>query len=561
MEILSVQNLTFKYPNQEKNSLENVSFTVNSGDFILVCGESGCGKTTLLKMLKKELAPFGEKSGEIIFSGKNDEAYSSSDIGFVMQNPENQIVTDKVYKELAFGLESKAEKSETIRLKTAEMASYFGIENIFRSDTSTLSGGQKQMLNLASIMVTNPQILILDEPTSQLDPISADEFITTLKRLNSEFGLTIIISEHRLEKLFPISDKVLMLSNGKVQCFDEPKNAVRIITSDFEKKDAEKAMLSMPCASRIFYELSPFAKKETACPLTVKEGKNFLLNNFTSVKSDCESKAYSHSEEKAVELKNVWFRYERNSKDIMRGVNLTVYSGELFCILGGNGTGKTTALTVLSGINKPYRGKIFIKNKKIKGYKNGSLYKGVLGFLPQNPQTVFVCDTVLDDMKELLKANEIPKSLHNEMIEKTAKTLSVTELLYKHPYDLSGGEQQKCAIAKLLLLRPQILLLDEPTKGLDAYSKKSLAELLQKLKAKGITIITVTHDIEFAAEYADRCGLYFDGEIISADTPQSFFSKNSFYTTTAASISRGIYDDAVTCNDVVMCAKRSIGYE
>lgn len=561
MEVLSVQNLTFKYPNQEKNSLENVSFTVNSGDFILGCGESGCGKTTLLKMLKKELAPFGEKSGEIIFSGENDETYSSAEIGFVMQNPENQIVTDKVYKELAFGLENKAEKSEKIRLKTAEMASYFGIESIFRSDTSTLSGGQKQMLNLASIMVTNPQLLILDEPTSQLDPIAADEFIATLKKLNSEFGLTIIISEHRLEKLFPISDRVLMLNNGKVLCFDEPKNAVRIITSDFEKKDAEKAMLSMPCASRIFYELSPFAKKETACPLTVKEGKNFLLDNFTSVKSDCESKAYTHNEEKAVELKNVWFRYERNSKDIMRGVNLTVYSGELFCILGGNGTGKTTALTVLSGINKPYRGKIFIKGKNIKDYKNGSLYKGVLGFLPQNPQTVFICDTVLDDMKELLKANDIPKNLHSELIEKTAKTLSVTELLNKHPYDLSGGEQQKCAIAKLLLLRPQILLLDEPTKGLDAYSKKSLAVLLQKLKAKGITIITVTHDIEFAAEYADRCGLYFDGEIISADTPQSFFSKNSFYTTTAASISCGIYDDAVTCNDVVMCAKRSIGYE
>ncbi|MGN0558130.1 MAG: ABC transporter ATP-binding protein [Acutalibacteraceae bacterium] len=561
MEILSVQNLTFKYPNQEKNSLENVSFTVNSSDFILVCGESGCGKTTLLKMLKKELAPFGEKSGEIIFSGENDEAYSSAEIGFVMQNPENQIVTDKVYKELAFGLESKAEKSETIRLKTAEMASYFGIENIFRSDTSTLSGGQKQMLNLASIMVTNPQLLILDEPTSQLDPISADEFITTLKRLNSEFGLTIIISEHRLEKLFPISDKVLMLSNGKVQCYDEPKNTVRIITSDLEKQDAEKAMLSMPCASRIFYELSPFAKKETACPLTVKEGKRFLIDNFPSVKSDCESKAYSHNEEKAIELKNVWFRYERNSKDIMRGVNLTVYTGEHFCILGGNGTGKTTALSVICAVNKPYRGKIFIKNKNIKDYKNGSLYKGLLGFLPQNPQTVFVCDTVLDDMKELLKANEIPKDMHSEMIEKTAEMLSVTKFLDKHPYDLSGGEQQKCAIAKLLLLRPQILLLDEPTKGLDAYSKKSFAELLQKLKAKGITIITVTHDIEFAAEYADRCGLYFDGEIISADIPQSFFSKNSFYTTTAASISRGIYDDAVTCNDVVMCAKRSIGYE
>lgn len=561
MEILSVQNLTFKYPSTEKPALENVSFTVNSGDFILVCGESGCGKTTLLKMLKKELAPFGEKSGEIIFSGKNDDTYSSSEIGFVMQNPENQIVTDKVYKELAFGLENKAEKSDKIRLKTAEMASYFGIEKIFRSDTKTLSGGQKQLLNLASIMVTNPQILILDEPTSQLDPISADEFIATLKKLNSEFGLTIIISEHRLEKLFSNSDKVLMLKDGKVQCFDEPKNAVRIITTDLEKQEAEKAMLSLPCATRVFYELSSLAKNKSTCPLTVKQGKNFLLDNFASKNIDCESKAYSHNEEKAVELKNVWFRYERNSKDIMRGVNLTVYTGEHFCILGGNGTGKTTALSVICAVNKPYRGKIFIKNKNIKDYKNGSLYKGLLGFLPQNPQTVFVCDTVLDDMKELLKANEIPKNMHSEMIEKTAEMLSVTKFLDKHPYDLSGGEQQKCVIAKLLLLRPQILLLDEPTKGLDAYSKKSFAELLQKLKAKGITIITVTHDIEFAAEYADRCSLYFDGEIISVGTPKSFFSKNSFYTTTASSMSRGIYDNAVTCNDVVMCAKRSIGYE
>lgn len=547
MEILHIEDLSFKYPKSDKKALDGVGFSVNSGEFIVVCGESGCGKTTLLKLLKKALAPAGEKSGKILYKGVSqdelDDRAAACEIGYVLQNPDNQIVTDKVWHELAFGLENMGVATQVIRRRVGEMASYFGIQDWFRKKTDELSGGQKQLLNLASVMVMQPEILILDEPTGQLDPIAASDFISTLRKLNRELGLTIILVEHRLEEVFPIADKVLMMENGRALLYDSPEN----IGESLRKiKNDHPMLLGLPSAVRIFNALSV----EDKCPLTVRDGRDFLERNFTA--SVCPQIAeYSHSDEAAIELKNVWFRYEKDSPDVLRGTSLKVYRGEMYCILGGNGSGKTTTLNVISGLSRAYRGKVFVGGKLIKEYKGNSLYRNNLAFLPQDPQTVFIKDTVYEDFSEILEAMSVPKSERRDEIESVAEKIGITELLDKHPYDLSGGEQQKCALAKTLLLHPKILLADEPTKGLDAYSKRRLGEILLDLKKDGITVLTVTHDVEFAAENADRCALFFDGEILSADVPAAFFSENNFYTTAANRMARRLWKNAVTCEAVI----------
>lgn len=556
MEILHIENLSFRYPKAEKYAIENINLSINSGEFIVVCGESGCGKTTLLKLLKKELAPAGEKSGKVFYNGLSqdelDDKVSAAEIGYVLQNPDSQIVTDKVWHELAFGLENLGIPTETIRRRVGEMASYFGIHDWFRKNTDELSGGQKQLLNLAAIMVMQPKILILDEPTSQLDPIAASDFIATLQKLNRELGLTIILAEHRLEEVFPIADRVILMDKGKVLLCDTPKN----IGQNFGKiQDDHPMLLALPSAVRIFNALQ--IKDE--CPLTVKEGRNFLDKHFSNFKCADVELDYNYNNEVAVELKNVWFRYEKDLPDILCGTTVKVYKGEFYCILGGNGTGKTTSLNVISGLNKAYRGKVIVDGKPIKEYKSNSLYYKKIAFLPQNPETVFLKDNLKEDFLEILEALDVPKNEREEKIIKVSEKIGITHLLNKHPYDLSGGEQQKCALAKILLLEPTILLLDEPTKGLDAYSKYTLKTILAELKKDGITIIMVTHDVEFAAENADRCALFFDGEILSADTPSRFFSENNFYTTAANRMARHLWSHAVTCEQVINCCKKSGG--
>lgn len=553
MEILQIENLTFKYPETEKNALENICLSVKEGDFTVLCGESGCGKSTLLKMLKRELSPYGEKNGKILFKGTSiedlDARTAASEIGFVLQNPEAQIVTDTVWHELAFGAESLGLDNGTIRRRAAEMASYFGIEGWFRKKCSELSGGQKQLLNLASVMVMQPKLLLLDEPTAQLDPIAASDFISTLQKLNRELGLTILLVEHRLEEVFPIADRVLLMENGCLTFANAPGNIIYFL----EAKPSHPIKAGLPAAMRIFGELDVRCEP----PMTVREGRAFISEHFNSDIASLDKPPYSYPSEKAVELKDIWFRYEKNATDVLRNVSLTVFKGEHFCILGGNGAGKTTALGVMAGVLKPYRGKCRINGKKITDYTANSLYIGNVALLPQNPQTVFLEKSVCEELGEVCKLMGCDDAFAEKLIKETVKRLDIGSLLEMHPYDLSGGEQQKVALAKILLSRPKILLLDEPTKGIDAMSKQTLFDIIKSLKSDGVTVITVTHDVEFAAETADRCGMFFDGELTSVETPTEFFSENNFYTTAANRISRGIFKNAILCEDVVSLCRRN----
>ena len=558
MEIFRIENLSFSYPAGSKPALDNVSLCLRSGEMAVLCGRSGCGKTTLLRMLKRQIAPHGKKSGRILYCGTEfsaaDERAAACEIGFVMQNPENQTVTDKVWHELAFGLENMGLSTPVIRRRVGEMASFFGIQDWFRKETALLSGGQKQLLNLASIMVMQPKVLLLDEPTSQLDPIAAADFIATLKKLNQELGLTILLAEHRLEEVFPAADRVIVMEEGRILIDAPPREAGAQLQA---LGQPHPMMRALPSAVRIYHGLSAEQHFTAPCPLTVKEGRAFLSAHFTAAAPLPIPERAAEPEGRApyaAELKQVWFRYERDLPDILRGVSLRVARGEIYCILGGNGTGKTTTLNVVSGLHKAYRGSVRIFGKKVGSYQGGALYRRNLAFLPQNPQTVFLKNTVKEDFDEICKVMEYPKEEKERLMAETARQLEITALLEKHPYDLSGGEQQKCALAKMLLLQPQLLLLDEPTKGIDAFAKESLCSILKTLKAQGMTILMVSHDVEFACETADRCALFFDGEIISEDIPKYFFAENNFYTTAANRIARQLFPNAVTCEDVIrMC--------
>lgn len=548
MEIFTVENLTFLYPEEEYPVLDDLNLVIKQGDFSVLFGESGSGKTTLLNLFKKELTPAGNQKGNIYYKGteinKITDRVSASEIGFVMQDPEAQIVTDKVWHELAFGLENIGMDSSIIRSRVGEIANYFGIHTWFRKDTSELSGGQKQLLNLASVMALQPEVLILDEPTSQLDPIAATNFIHTLKKLNEDLGITIIMVEHRLEEVLPIADNISLIEKGKIIFSEPPRHIGREL---MKLNDHHPMLSSLPIGMQVVTKL----KSEEAHPLTIKEGQTFLRTYFNNGIKSLEVKQEERTEKPVIEVKNAWFRYEREADDIVRDINMTFYEKEIFAIIGGNGSGKSTFLHVLANQFRLYRGKILLHNRNVRSYKKAELYHKKLAILPQDPQTVFVKETIREDYETLLTSLDYSAETIQKTIMNMAETLGIIELLESHPYDISGGERQKAALGKVLLLEPKILLLDEPTKGIDAHAKKMLQQILKNLQAQGMTIILVTHDIEFTSEVADRVGLYFDSNIISVNTPKQFFTHNNFYTTAANRMTKHIYENVTTFDEII----------
>ena len=527
MAAFEIRNLSFAYPNENSPALEHIDMDIPEGKITLICGASGSGKSTLLRRLKTCLADHGKAKGEVLLFGKAlgevPEAEQARRIGFVFQHPDDQIVTDKVFHELAFGPESLGWDQRKMRLAVAEMASYFGLSELFMKNVSELSGGQKQLINLASVAVMRPDVLILDEPTSQLDPIAAADFLATLRKLNEDLGLTVVLTEHRLEEALPMADMLAVLENGRLIAYDEPRKAVmQIKNSDIFD--------SMPAAVRIF---SALGGKGDA-PLTIGQGRAFIASRIRNSVDITRKIEYVHGDT-AVEIKNCWFRYERNAHDVLCGLELKLYRGEICALLGGNGSGKSTSIALISGRLRPYRGKVKSNNARIAA-------------LPQDPRELFAKDTVSEELAEL-GSDETETA-------RLVKFLELENLLERHPFDLSGGEQQRLALGKVLLTHPDVLLLDEPTKGMDGQLKRHFGELLSKLRREGKTVLLVSHDVEFCARYADRCALLFRGELAAEGAPREFFSGNFFYTTSAAKLSRGVLDGAVLAEEVVECLRQ-----
>lgn len=584
MEIFQLEQLSFQYPTGKGQALENINLQIHTGEFILLCGTSGCGKTTLLRQLKPAIAPHGQRMGRILFRqnplSELDPKEQAGRIGFVSQNPEDQIVTDKVWHELAFGLESLGIEQGVIRKRVAEMSHFFGIQEWFHKDTAGLSGGQKQLLNLASVMVMQPEILLLDEPTSQLDPIAAADFLGMLGRIHRELGTTILMTEHRLEEALTYGTRMLVMEKGRLILDGAPREVIEKM-----RRQDMGLLAAMPASVQVWHEvecnevdLDKADWNDSLCPLTVQEGREWFdcyrekRTLFPLPKEDRSAWEKRSAGKPAVELKEVYFRYERKEADVLKDLSFSAYPGELLAILGGNGSGKTTALSVISGGLKPKRGKVTFPLGQ----------KRIIG-MPQNPQLLFVEDTAQRELEEMLNSRKAdvqntkekqgalkqsqeekyaaPKQGKEEKqaaLKRIIELCRLEEVLEQHPYDLSGGEQQRLALGKVLLAQPEILLLDEPTKGLDAEYKKQVADILHELTKQGITVIMVSHDVEFCAQYADRCMLFFDGQVAAMDLPKRFFSENHFYTTNANRMVRHCLPLAVTVEDVILacCGKQ-----
>ncbi|MGO5336415.1 ABC transporter ATP-binding protein [Bilifractor sp. LCP19S3_H10] len=620
MHILEVEAFSFQYPEASAPALKQVDMSVEEGSFVVLCGKSGCGKSTLLRQCKSVLAPHGQRSGAIRYCGVPLDEVShrtqSAEIGYVLQNPDNQIVTDKVWHELAFGLESLGCDTPTIRLRVAEMASYFGIQDWFMRNVSELSGGQKQLLNLASVMAMHPRLLILDEPTSQLDPIAASDFLETVRKINRDIGTTILLTEHRLEDVIPWADSLLVMDSGRMIATGTPSEIGQRLHDM-----GHDMFLSMPTPMQIYAGVTAREQKAHAlpCPLTVSEGRRWMqeLLGAEAVRTEPQPSDAAGAKERngkpqnpsagrtspeetlaacgerekgasaaaempepagkrnpkdarggdipAIRVRDVWFRYDRDLPDVVRGLSMDVRRGEIFAIVGGNGTGKSTTMNLIAHIRFPYRGRIWLNGRDINKYSDDELYHGFLGVMPQNPQSLFVKKTVREDLYEMIdgkrqkKTSAYPIDMpKKEAVEGIVSLTMLEDLLDRHPYDLSGGEQQRLALAKVLLLRPQILLMDEPTKGIDNYFKRDLGQILRRLTAHGVTVLMISHDVEFCAQYADRVGLFFQGNLVTSNTTRAFFAGNSFYTTAANRMARHFYPDAVTAEDVITAMNRTL---
>lgn len=532
--IIELKQVSFYYPEGVTPALTQIDLAVPAGGFVLVCGPSGSGKSTLLKHMKSSQIPFGKGTGELLFKGKDLETMelgeSARSIGFVGQNPDNQIVTDTVWHELAFGLENLGVPVEEIRKRTAETAQYFGMTEWFRQPVEALSGGQKQMLNLASVMVMQPEVLILDEPTAQMDPIGARRFFHTLKGLQQEIGTTIILSEQRLEEVMPLAQDLVYMEKGQIVAQGPVQESLKIL-ADYEKiKNKPLAMeTSFPVALRVY--IKSREKEEETVPVSVGQGRQWLSGKRVVTS---EHKETYEETETVITVQGVDFSYEKGKK-VLEHLDWQVKKGSIYGLLGGNGAGKTTLMKLICGILKPRRGKIKTN--------------GTVRYLVQNPLSIFTEITAEDELA--VCCGRDPKAVE-EMLEK----MELTEFREQNPLDLSGGQQQRLALGKVLLTKPEILLLDEPTKGMDGGFKVKFGAMLRELKKQGITTVLVSHDMEFCAEYATYCGLMFDREIISFGPTREFFAENVYYTTAAARMTRGILKDCLVAEDIMAALEK-----
>lgn len=538
MAFLKAKNLSFRYLD-DTFTLSEVNFSLEKGDFCLVVGKTGCGKTTLLRLLKKEITPSGSLKGEVKINGLDLKDYDSNKIVYMFQNPSRQIVSDKVYHEIVFGLEARGIEKEVMEAKLAEIVNYLDINDLLNKHTMELSGGEAQLVSLASLLVLDPEVILLDEASSQLDPLTRKKFLEILKRINQDFGITIILVEHNLEDVLEFTDKVIVLDQGKMLYFGVKDEAIDFLGNN------EEYFNFLPKTLQISKHLN------LGNLLHLKDVKEALKSKYKNeINFEYEIKIF---EKEIIKAEELYYRYSKKERDVLEKLSLTVYDNEILGFVGGNGVGKTTLLKNLAGIRTFYSGKIEIAGKNIKKYKGNSLYKNLIAYLPQDPLTLFLKRTVGEDLGYYVKSLDLDKDLLNRLIKK----FRIENLLEMSPYDLSGGELQKYAFTKILLSKPKILLLDEPTKGMDFSLREELKKILLALQKEGATIIIATHDLEFIASIADRVGIMFNGKVLSLTDSHSFFSNSNFYTTVASLASRKLYDKVITVPELVEIAMKN----
>jgi energy-coupling factor transport system ATP-binding protein len=505
--MISFSDLSYRYPGQDRPILRNITLEVEDGEFLLVMGPSGAGKSTLLRCLNGLVPHFygGTVRGCVRVSDRDPVVLGprgmADIVGFVLQDPESQFVVDKVEDELAFALENQGFNALVMRKRVEEVADQLNIAHLRGRSVNTLSGGERQRVAIAAVMTLQPQILVLDEPTSQLDPQGAEEVLDTLVRLNQDLGLTVILSEHRLERVVQYVDRVLYLrGNGEAPILDEPRAVLGQV-------DLTPPMVSL--AKKLNW--SPI-------PLTVKEGRRFAtqFRRQSSRETKGQSPVSGSLDPKApMSISVQKLAYAYNGHPALRDVSMDIRRGEFVALMGRNGSGKTTLLKQLVGLLKPDRGEVEITNSDFQGRMNTrrapveEIIQSV-GYVPQNPNALLFNDTVRQELDFTRRGHGLPPGEYSALLS----TLGLSSHADRYPRDLSVGERQRVALAAILVAEPWVLLLDEPTRGLDYWQKAALTAFLQRAKAQGRTIVMATHDVELVAQCADRVVLLSDGQVV-----------------------------------------------
>ncbi len=515
MVFVEAHDYRFRYPGGEQDALAIDSLTIEQGSFCVVAGASGSGKTTFLAQLSGSVGRKGNEEGTL--------KRMAEQTACVWQNPQTQIVTDRTEYEIVFGLENQGMPRDQMERRLAEVVTYFGLEEWMECDTMTLSGGQMQSLTIASAIAMNPDLLLLDEPTSQLDPVAAGKIYELLRQINEELGITVIVSEQRLDKVIALADQMIWMRQGKIVAEGTPQEVWQCMGGR-ERRDffPEYANLSWLCG------------KEETLILSPKKARMWFEANYEERKENSREKGKEiERAEENVTMQDLCFRFTKKGKDVVRECSASFPIGAITCIVGGNGSGKTTLLEILSGRYRPYRG-------TVRQMPNRT------AMLPQQPRYLFVEDTLGEIFQK------------NERIRELAEYFGINRERDRHPRDLSGGELQRLALASVFAKDCECYLLDEPTKGLDRENKRKLGSYLKELVKENKTVILVSHDMEFAARYASYMALMFRGQIPLVTDHNRFFIENQFYTTGLNRVASGVSARIVIEEDIEVYAEKKV---
>ena len=514
--LLSVGNLTFTYPGVSRPALQEVGFQVEQGEFVLLLGGTGSGKTTLLKLIKQLIAPFGARTGEIRLAGEEVSRMArkrlAGEVGYLFQHTQDQLCMPTPLEEMAFGLRQLGVEPAAISRRCGELSCYFGMESWLDTPMEQLSGGQRQLTALASVLAADPALLLLDEPTAQLDPVHSRSFLEQLLRLHRENNMTVLAALHQPDSIFFQADRVLVLEQGRLLFSGSPQDA-----ADYLGKQGHPLFAALPAGCRVMQTLGyppsrgkqPLPEKDfarlSAAPLPVHPSGRPLLK-----------------------LKQVTAGYPGQSRPVLREVDLTLSAGEIFVLLGANGCGKTTLLKAVAGLVPLLSGSIRLEGEKSSLWRPTAFAQA--GYLPQDPTELFDGDRLDEDLYSYGKSRGLGPDQVEQWLEQPLFS-PLKQVWTQNPLDLSGGQRQLAALAKLMLKGPKLLLLDEPGKGLNAAASARLGERLTALAQEGIAILISCHDPDFAARYGHRCGFLFHGELLPPQPPEPFFAGNRFYLT------------------------------
>lgn len=539
MPLFQCENLTYYYPDREKPALKGIDLSIEEGEFLLITGGSGSGKSSLARALAGLIPDFygGRFGGKVYFQGRDmgqmDRRKLAREVGIVFQDPEKQLVMTSVEAEIAFGLENLGLPQAEMSRRVAEVLSFLDLAEVRQEFTAHLSGGQKQKLALAAVLAMQPRALVLDEPTSQLDPVAAEEFFNLIKRLNEEMGLTIILIEQRLERCFHLADRVVLIEDGQVKYEGTAEQLARWAVA--------REIPFIPPVARFFVRLG-----FPSVPVTVKEGRRLLRSNFNYRKfPPLRPVVNENPGEPVLTISRVWFTYP-NGKEALQDISLQIAGGELVAILGNNGAGKSTLLKTMAGLLKPGRGRVQVMGRDLSNECRPG--DGRIAYLSQNPNDYLFQDTVEEELLFTLKNFGLTDDgVVDELLEK----LGLQRYRRVNPRDLSSGERQRVALASILVTRPRLLVLDEPTRGMDYRLKDELGGMLTGLSREGVSVVLVTHDVEFAAAYATRVLLLFAGRIVADGPKHQVLGQSVFYSTQIGKMCRGYVDGVLTLQDAL----------